>query len=133
MALKGMSTTLVIIVAAIVILITALVVITIFGGGMQNFLGILNPWASGTTAVAQCQGICQQLCLTYGKAGEPSGWSTAQATHEGELNYCKDIMSCSCADFNIGPGCGTRSITNCAGTDGKCKLNSAGTACEAVS
>jgi len=132
MALKGMSTTLVIIVAAIVILITALVVVTVFGGGMQNFLGFLNPWASQTTQLAQCQGICQQLCLTHTGSGQPSGWDTYQITEGTSVTYCKDIMSCSCADFNIGPGCGTRSITNCAGSDGKCKLNSAGTACEAV-
>lgn len=101
-----MSTTLVIIVAAIVILITALVVVTIFGGGMQNFLGVLNPWSSSTTAVAQCQGICQQLCLTHTGTGEPSTYSGYTITKDGGTTTCGAVLpGCDCADFQIGLTC----------------------------
>jgi hypothetical protein len=108
MALKGMSTTLVIIVAAIVILITALVVVTVFGGGMQNFLRFLNPWSEDTIARSQCDGACQQICLTYEGTGMPPAWSQTEVMHEGIKKKCGDLFpgGCNCQEgwFDTG-GC----------------------------
>ncbi len=102
MALKGMSTTLVIIVAAIVILVTALVVITVFGGGMQNFLNFLNPWAAQSTALAQCQGICQQLCLTHEGSGTPDAYTTFEIKDGDVTKYCGQVTPCRCEDIRSG-------------------------------
>jgi len=121
-----MSTSLVLIVSAIVILITALVVITVFGGGMQNFLSIFNPWGETTAAVAQCQGVCQQLCLTHGETGEPPGWSEAKATYNSELRNCKGqipgVPPCDCSSFQIGLTCNSynNNKAGCIGQSG-CK------------
>jgi hypothetical protein len=115
MALKGMSTTLVIIVAAIVILVTALVVVTVFGGGMQNFLAFLNPWSEDTIARSQCDGACQQICLTYEGEGTPSAWSDTEVMYNGKKTGCGSIagFTCNCQEgWFSSVSCGT--YPNCA-------------------